>query len=50
MASDMGWNLDTYDGSSVRTDTISYPVGIPSSYFATAGNTPTAAEYKAAFK
>jgi len=26
-ASDMGWNLDTYDGSSVRTDAIYYPVG-----------------------
>jgi len=49
-ASDMGWNLDTYDGSSVRTDTIFYPVGIPSSSFTTAGSAPTAAEYRATFK
>ena len=29
-ASDMGWELDNYDGSSVRTDVKCYPVGIPS--------------------
>jgi hypothetical protein len=46
----MGWNLDTYNGSSVRTDEIYYPVGIPSSSFAATGNAPTAAEYRAAFK
>ena len=49
-ASDMGWNLDTYDGSSVRTDAIYYPVGIPSSSFDAGGNAPTTAEYRAAFK
>jgi hypothetical protein len=46
----MGWEIDTYDGSSVRTDAIYYPVGIPSSSFAAAGNAPTTAEYRAAFK
>jgi len=29
----MGWNIDTYDGSSVRTDAIYYPIGIPLSAF-----------------
>jgi len=49
-ASDMGWNLDTYNGSSVRTGAIYYPEGIPSSSFTTTGNAPTAVEYRAAFK
>lgn len=49
-ASDMGWEIDTFDGTSVRTDAIYYPVGIPSSSFATTGNAPTAAEYRTAFK
>jgi len=46
----MGWNLDTYNGSSARRNAIYYAVGISSSSFATAGNTPTAAKYRAAFK
>ena len=47
-ASDMGWELDTYDGSPVRTDAIYYPVGIPYSSFASNAASPTAAEYRAA--
>lgn len=49
-ASDMGWEIDTFDGSSVRADTVYYPVGIPSSSFAAAGDNPTTAEYRAAFR
>ena len=48
-AADMGWMIDNFDGLSVRTDLIYYPVGIPSSSFATAAANPTAAEYRAAF-
>lgn len=49
-ASDGGWQVDTFNGSSVRTDAIYYPVGIPSSSFVATGNAPTAAEYRAAFR
>ena len=51
-ASDIGWDIDTYDGSLmlVRSDVIHYPVSIPSSSFAAAGANPTTAEYRAAFR
>jgi hypothetical protein len=49
-ASDMGWEIDNFDGLSVRTDEIYYPVGIPTSLFSSAAGNPTNPEYKAAFK
>lgn len=49
-AGDMGWELDTFDGSYVRSDLLYYPISIPSSSFTAAGANPTAAEYRAAFR
>ena len=49
-ASDIGWDIDTYDGSFVRSDVIYYPISIPSSSFAAAGVNPTTAKYRAAFR
>jgi hypothetical protein len=49
-SSDMGWDIDTFDGSFVRSDTIYFPISIPSASFAAAGDNPTAAEYRVAFR
>lgn len=49
-ASDIGWEIDTYNGSSVRSDVQYYPVSIPSSVFPGAVPDPDAAEYRAAFR
>lgn len=49
-ASDMGWDIDTFDGSYVRSDVIYYPIVIPTALFPTAGAAPTVAEYRAAFR
>lgn len=47
---DIGWDLDTYNGSFIRSDVLYYPISIPSTSFATAGANPTTAEYRTAFR